>query len=681
MYLCRPYLRSNVRLKAYRHLFCCLFPVIALLLPIRVKAVNQLTNLPSLYIQTKDNLPINSKSVYMEAYLEMVASDTTGLYNDTAQIRGRGNSTWGMAKKPYRLKLKDDVRFMGMTAKDNIWVLLANHADKTLFRNALAFEIGKACDMYFTPDYRFLDLVLNGKYIGAYMATDQVERNKNRVNVEKLTLEDVDPQTITGGYLLEIDGFASGEVEWFSGTGGYGVPVSVKYPDDEDINNHQRSYIRNHFSALEKAVRDFVVGQTDTSRLTKYLDLTAFARWYLSFELTANPDGIWSIYLKKHRDDDKFYFGPLWDNDISFGNCNRIYTVADDGRNESIMVRSFSNDSTKAMISKILNIPEVRQRICIEWDRISVGLEARLLHVIDSLAGTLDASQQLNFSNQVWPVLNSIVYNELTARGSYAAEVNFLRGYMDDRYDFVDNYIRSLVADPEVQFTPDPDRYYLVQCLNGKYLYAEPTGQGYRLAASTTFPSDSALARFEVVMTKKRFQEAVYTLRNEAANAYVYMNVPNEAIPLDPDNKTLFTLYDSPNDGTSPHDYYGFVSSQTTAALSGLGIDANGTNVVAWSTANKKAQREYRFLDAGKRITSHQPPVRVPAVGLAVKVFSERDGLRLHQLPEGLHVKVYSLDGRLVRTVLTDGYDAYLSLPRGLYLVTTGTERVKVAVR
>lgn len=387
-------------MKPSRLFFCCLFLVVCPLVFVGVRAaVNQLTNLPSLYINTKDGQAITSKEVYVQAVLEMAATDTTGLYNDTAEIRGRGNSSWGLAKKPYRLKLKDDFRFMGMPAKEKTWVLLANHADKTLIRNALAFEVGKACQMYFTPAYRFLDIVLNGKYIGNYMATDQVERNKNRVDLDKLTLLDIDQPTISGGYLLEIDGFASGESVWFSGMGGYGTPVSVKYPDDEDINDQQLTYIRSHYSAFESAVKNFVVGQTDTSSLTKYLDLTAFARWYIAFELTANPDGIWSIYVKKNRNDDKFYFGPLWDNDISFGNCRRIYSVANDGRNESIMVKCFSNGNVKSMIAKILTIPEVQKFIYLEWDKIHQGLEAGLLNVIDSLSTTLDASQERNFSN------------------------------------------------------------------------------------------------------------------------------------------------------------------------------------------------------------------------------------------------------------------------------------------
>lgn len=684
-------------MKPTRLILCCLVLVVSPLAFVGVQAaVNQLTNLPSLYINTKDGKAITSKDVYLEAYLEMAATDTTGLYNDTAQIRGRGNSSWGLAKKPYRLKLKDDYRFMGMPAKDNAWVLLANYADKTLIRNALAFEIGKACQMYYSPDYRYLDVVLNGKYIGNYMATDQVERNKKRVDLDKLTFDDVDTPTITGGYLLEIDGFASGEKDtikiwnpygkpypiWFSGSGGYGTPVTVKYPDDDDLNLQQMDYIRTHFSAFETAVQNFVVGQTDTSRLTKYLDFTAFARWYIAFELTANPDGIWSIYVKKNRNDDKFYFGPLWDNDISFGNCNRIYSVANDGRNESIMVKCFSNGNTKNMISKILSIPEVKKVIYMEWDKIRPGLEARMLHVIDSLSTTLDASQERNFSKSVWPVLNTIVYNELTARGSYEAEVSFLRSYMDDRYDFVDQYIRTMEPlDPAVLFTPETDRYYIMHCLNGKYLYAEPYGDGYRLAASTTFPADSAMARFEVVMVKERFQEAVYYLRNEAYNQFVYIDSAAQFIPLDAERKTLFTLYDSPNDAGKPDPYVGLVSTQTTATLANLGIDANSTNVVAWSTANKRAQREYRFVDSGKLITAINRTFQEPQVNLADNVLSGRGTLTLQQLPAGVRIRVYGLDGRMAATAMTDGYDTRLTLPAGVYIVVAGNERVKVMVR
>ena len=64
-------------------------------------------------------------------------------------------------------------------------LLLANAGDKTLVRNALTKEIGDAVGLPFTPGYCFVDLVLNGKYVGTYQVTEYLEADANRVNVDE----------------------------------------------------------------------------------------------------------------------------------------------------------------------------------------------------------------------------------------------------------------------------------------------------------------------------------------------------------------------------------------------------------------------------------------------------------------------------------------------------------------
>jgi len=45
-------------------------------------------------------------------------------------------------------------------------------------------------------------------------------------------------------------------------------------------------------------------------------------------EFCGDPDEIWSnFYITKKRNDDKFYFGPVWDFDLAFDNDKRLYPV------------------------------------------------------------------------------------------------------------------------------------------------------------------------------------------------------------------------------------------------------------------------------------------------------------------------------------------------------------------
>ncbi|RYG01528.1 MAG: hypothetical protein EOO07_34065, partial [Chitinophagaceae bacterium] len=83
------------------------------------------TGIPVLKINTAGDAPITSKDTYVNGTLKF---DGAGLFADAEtplQIRGRGNSTWGMPKKPYKLKLGTKQSFFDAPESKD-WVLLAN---------------------------------------------------------------------------------------------------------------------------------------------------------------------------------------------------------------------------------------------------------------------------------------------------------------------------------------------------------------------------------------------------------------------------------------------------------------------------------------------------------------------------------------------------------------------------
>lgn len=53
--------------------------------------------------------------------------------------------------------------------KDEDWVLIANYADKTLLRNYTAYNLGEMIGMKYSPRMRYVDLFLNGEYLGNYL--------------------------------------------------------------------------------------------------------------------------------------------------------------------------------------------------------------------------------------------------------------------------------------------------------------------------------------------------------------------------------------------------------------------------------------------------------------------------------------------------------------------------------
>ena len=99
----------------------------------------------------------------------------------------RGNSSADKAKKPYKIKFEDKQKPFGMKS-DKTWILLANYGDWTLIRSMVAWDLGKLLDgLKWTPDSRFAELFLNGKYMGSYQIVQSIKIDGNRVNVNKTT--------------------------------------------------------------------------------------------------------------------------------------------------------------------------------------------------------------------------------------------------------------------------------------------------------------------------------------------------------------------------------------------------------------------------------------------------------------------------------------------------------------
>ena len=212
----------------------------------------QMTNLPTVYIDTYNKRSITSKTSYIFSTLTYVDEDGAVTY-DSVQIRGRGNSTWGLAKKPYRLRFKESTRFLGKGyAKARSWTLLANHADKSLIRNAVTFDMGQFVGLPYNPASLFVDLVLNGTYLGSYQISDQINVDKKRVNIVEQETRPGPDDDISGGYLMEVDGFGDSPLIYTSKS----LYVSLKSPDSEVLTSAQRDYVREFLNDFENRLFD-----------------------------------------------------------------------------------------------------------------------------------------------------------------------------------------------------------------------------------------------------------------------------------------------------------------------------------------------------------------------------------------------------------------------------------------
>ncbi|MCM1197435.1 MAG: CotH kinase family protein, partial [Clostridium sp.] len=173
-----------------------------------IVSVRFASDVPVLYITTPGKAAINSKVDWI-AGGEIDICNLDGKVDSLGalSVRGRGNSTWSYPKKSYNIKLDSRQEVLGMN-RHKRWCLLANWMDRTMLRNAVAFEIAKRTKgLAWTPDGQFVDLVLNGKHCGAYYLCEHIRIDKNRVDIAEMTSADIAGENLTGGYLLELDSY------------------------------------------------------------------------------------------------------------------------------------------------------------------------------------------------------------------------------------------------------------------------------------------------------------------------------------------------------------------------------------------------------------------------------------------------------------------------------------------
>ncbi|NNV56221.1 CotH kinase family protein [Limnovirga soli] len=383
------------------------------------------TKLPAIYIST-NNTPIVSTVDYVAGNISIKAGmPGTEQYQGNLEIRGRGNSTWGMPKQPYKFKLEKKAGLLEMhTSKQ--WVLLANYADKTLMRNEVAFELSRRLGLAYTTDSRYADVILNGKYIGNYELVEQIDVDDDKVNIAEQDIATTTLPGISGGYLFEMDGFSYAEPVNFLTPLGMGV--TVHYPDDEDINDVQRNYITNYVGMFENSL--FSAGFDNAATGYKqYFDIDSYINWYLVNEIIANPDTFWSTYMYKDRDNAKIYTGPVWDFDIAANNDIRLGNVVN-----ALMIDVAHEP--KVWIRRLMEDPAFRIAIRNRWNAVKTDKVKTITAYVDELAAKLSISQKTNFI--AWPILQTNVYLNFQVAGSYEAEVAYLKTFLTNRITWLD---------------------------------------------------------------------------------------------------------------------------------------------------------------------------------------------------------------------------------------------------
>ncbi len=264
-------------------------------------------SVPRIDIDIEGRQSVTSKDYYLNANFRITGYGVYENFEDSVQIKGRGNSSWSHSKKPYRLKFAEKVKPFGLT-KGKSWVLLANAQSGSLMANAISMKIGQMTGAHYTNHIIPVDLYINGQYMGNYMFTEKVGMANNSVDIDEEL-----------GYLLELDTYGSSDEPIYR-TGVYNLPVKISEPD---LGDYTTDVATARKEAMIKDVKEMSVVVFDGGDLETVLDVDALARFYLANDLSLNQEinHPKSTFLYKDESDPegKLTFGPIWDFDWGYG--------------------------------------------------------------------------------------------------------------------------------------------------------------------------------------------------------------------------------------------------------------------------------------------------------------------------------------------------------------------------
>lgn len=633
--------------------------------------LKQYTNLPTVYININSGSAITSKKEWKISQITYIDGDSTVVYCNV-KIRGRGNSTWSsMSKKAYRIQFPKQVRLLGKCsseAKD--WTLMANAADKTLLRNALTTDVmSHAFSMGFCPGARFVDLVLNGKYVGNYQISDHPEVNNLRVNISQQADSVYTGNDMQDGYFLETDGWKDGN---YFETGIQSVPVRVHYPKKNDITSTQQTKIKNLVNKFEEAL--FSVDFKDPVKGYRPLvDSVSLVNLYIATELCANIDGFHSMYFYKKDGEDRFYFGPMWDYDIAYANDTRkgdtSHTIMADDNG--------AFGAARVWFKQMWNDPWFRTVVNRRWTEMRhAGIEKILIAAVDSMSNMINASQKLNY--EVWGI-NTKVYHERTIHSSYEPYVDDLKNFIVERCTFLDScFLARLRAHDnarDTSFTLLPDYFYkIINTGNSKTMDVE--NNGTTVGSCICLWSNMKDRETEQWIIEKA-GDSYYRIKNRVSG--LFLNDPTEGSCTATTNTgTQLNLVESDDSSAQlwqllpqNNKQFNLINKFTghTANVKGGG-SADGTKIISYNTDTKNSTSNNRkwYIVPDEENPNYSTSIR--------DVVSVSESLRF--------IEIYDICGRLIGILRgQQNIEDYLSGKElhGIYIIKEGSKINKVYIK
>lgn len=445
------------------------------------------SKLPVIYINTDDGkVPAFKKDAKdCEMFIQNNEETIEPVYNGRMTMQGRGNTTWGWEKKPYKIKLDKKTDLYGM-GKSKKWCLLANYQDESLLRNTTASRLSKELGLT-TMETVWTDVVINGEYVGNYQLCEQVGIEEARVDIfdweneakeaasaiakaEKITgdkkdeLIDImteDMSWIREGGTINFDGKEYVVADYYdfetNFSGGYlfesseeydeeskfmtdsGLKVMLKSPEFLATNEDMMNYVQDYWQNFENAYRSedgYTEINGEMKHYTEFADFDSMVSYWLLMEIMGNDDSRYkSRYIYKDHDS-LLKFGPPWDFDTGSGSIIVSQDISDDATGWKVS----KFDDPQNFYREFLDDPLFISAATEKYWKIRPYLE----DVIKANGALENDSEYLYESG----IADSTLWDRNNQWPGYG------RGYIADRDIFI-SYMRERIAWLDEQFMSD----------------------------------------------------------------------------------------------------------------------------------------------------------------------------------------------------------------------------------
>jgi len=391
---------------------------------------------PSVHITTYYNPFTVEREFWHDGTVSITGAATGQNFTDSsAQIRGRGNSTWrnGQDKRPLRIRFDTEQAILGSDYEATDWILLANHFDRSLMRNYAALHLGGLLSgLCFTPVSNHIHLYVNGEYMGVYNLTDERDVNPGRMQLDRSSTPG------RSDFFFELDARASTDGvlnETFIRVNG--LNYDMRFPGSSRRTPEHVEYLYNYISSVSYAIRN-----QSFDEVLALIDLDSFIDFYLVHELFKEYDVVNQLsifmYIQGRGEDRRLFMGPIWDFDLAAGNFKNQPL----GRGpEDLYVAVFNY-----WYRYLMHRPEFFDAVVDRWNEIADREIAQTIEHVRHTATRYQAEFERNFERH--PIMGVAIENVMTPPEMLEVEdfmghVEWLLDWLEARVIWMDDFFNG----------------------------------------------------------------------------------------------------------------------------------------------------------------------------------------------------------------------------------------------